>query len=346
MEADAGANMGGSIMVTMKDIAKRARVSVTTVSHVLNGSRYVSVELKERVERTIEELNYQPNLLGRGLRKGQSHSVALVVSDITNPFFPQIAKGVEDHLKKHGYSLILYNTNEDPREEKEGLSHLRARRIDGFIIAPTKTGHQDLVLFVEDKIPLVVIDRRVEGLGVDQVYSDNLNGTVRAVRYLAGLGHQRIGFVGGLSGITSTDDRLEGYKQAIVGLGLSVNPCFVVPSDSRVMQSGYDAACRLIQQDVTAIFCVNSVTMMGVMRCLKEKGLACPEHISVVGFDDPQWALAFTPSLTVVAHSPYQMGYRAVNLLLERLAHASRKFQRVILPTTLKVRESTGQPLK
>jgi LacI family transcriptional regulator len=330
----------------MKEVAERAGVSVATVSHVINKTRYVSPELTKRVEDVIRELDYHPNPLGRSLRKGESNTIALLVSDIANPFFPDVARGVEDCARANGYNLVLCNTDETPSMEKHYLSLLKGRKIDGFIIAPTADGIKNLKGLIDERIPIVLIDRKVEGVEVDQVYSDNVGGAYQAVRHLIKMGHRNIGIILEITEIGSFADRLSGYKKALRDNGIEVREDYIKQAGLEI-DGAYAATKSLLEEhpEISAIFSTNNVVTRGVLKYFKEAGIKCPEEVSLVGFDDPDWAASFTPSITSVAQQPYEMGYTATTLLLEKIganrSASAAEIRKITLPVNLIVREST-----
>ena len=328
-------------MITMKDVAEKAGVSITTVSHVINQTRFVSDELIDRVNRAIRELDYHPHLLAQSLRRGNTKTIAALVSDIVNPFFPKVIRGAEDCAKEHGYSLILCNTDEDPQTESFYISLMIDRRVDGFIIAPSMKAEASLKRLIEKKIPLVLIDRPIDTLPVDQVYSNNLDGAYQATRYLLELGHRRIGIIIEFEGIRSFDDRKSGWEKAMKEWGLS-------PIKELVQQSGLEiegateATRHLIEaaSQVSAIFATNNLIMLGVLRYMKESHISCPRDLSLIGFDNPEWAASFNPGITLVAQQSYEMGYKACDLLITRMQGKRSDFSKVQLDCELKIRES------
>ncbi len=329
---------------TIEDVAQLADVSITTVSAVINNTRYVSPELTERVNNAIEELNYHPDQLGRGLRKGQSNAIGLLVSDITNPFFPRVARGVEDCARENHYNLILCNTDEDPVEEKHYLSLLRSQRVDGIIIAPTTEGADNIESLFSDSIPIVLIDRSVDGLNLPEIVSDNYGGAYRAVNYLIKKGHENIGFVAGINGIQSTDHRLRGYRDALEDNSIEFNKDLVVMGNSQLKES-YKATSKLFAntEDVSAIFAANNLMVIGVIQYLKDHSISYPEDISIICFDDTEWGAAVTPGITSVSQKPYEIGYRAGCKLFDLISstdEAQEDKTRVVLPTTLQKRDS------
>jgi len=328
-------------MATMREVGERAGVSITTVSHVVNETRFVSDELVERVRDAIQELNYKPDQRARSLRMGKSDTIAMMVTDILNPFFPAVVRGSEDCAREHGYSLILCNTDENPSQEELYVGLMMERRVDGFLITPSIRPETTLNRLVDQGSPLVIIDRHCS-LPVDQVYSDNENGAYQATKYLIGLGHSRIGAIVELEGIPTFDDRVLGWKRALQEAGISVESRWLRQAGLEV-EGAATAASRLLEGDnrVTAVFATNNVMTLGTLGFLKEAGLHCPEDVSLVGFDDPEWAAWFNPAITSVAQEPYEMGYRGTELLIERIEGAQDQPRKVDLPCSLHVRESS-----
>jgi LacI family transcriptional regulator len=324
---------------TIKDVAQLAGVSVTTVSHVINGTRYVSDELRQRVMNAVEHLGYRPNFVGRTLRKGRSYSIALLLSNLANPFFPQVARGIKDKAFEQGYSVVFCGTDEDPQEEAMYLELLSSKHMDGLIVVPTQEWKKNLLPLVERGLPLVVIDRRVD-LAIDQVYSNNVQGAYQAMEYLLGLGRRRIGIILGILEITSIADRLSGYKKALQDHQIAVDEDLIAEGGLRI-EDGYKAAESLLQKGVSAIFSTNNLMTLGLLHCLRDQNIKCPQEVSVVGFDDADWATTFSPRLTVVAQQPYEMGHWAVQLLFERIHGQRKEPRKIILDTRLIVREST-----
>lgn len=331
----------GSRMITMKEVAERAGVSITTVSHVINKTRFVSDELAKRVNRAIEELDYRPHQLAQSLRRGRTQTIAVLVSDIVNPFFPQVVRGAEDSAKEHGYSLILCNTDEDPQTESFYVSLMIDRRVDGFIIAPSMAPEASLKLLVKKKIPLVAIDREIDTLSIDEVYSDNINGAYEATKYLISLGHRRIGLIMELEGIRSFDDRKAGWERALKEHGLSATSELVQQAGLEI-EGAAEAARYLVEgpPQATAIFATNNLMTLGVLRYIKNHNMSCPMDLSVLGFDDPEWAASFNPSITSVAQQSYEMGYKACDLLVARIQGQTSESSTVKLNCELRVRES------
>ncbi len=332
-------------MATMREVAERAGVSATTVSHVINGTRFVSEELVARVRKAINNLEYQPDRRARSLRRGRSETIAVVVSDIGNTFFSEIVRGVEDRLLETGYDVLLCDTGEDPSVEKRHVAMMMEHRVDGFVVAPTVEGEATLEPLVRRGIPLVVVDRAV-GLDVDQVFSDNERGGYEAARHLIGLGHRRIGAIVELAGVRSFDDRVRGWKQAFKEVGIALQKGDVRQAGLEV--EGATMATKALLsvkgERVTAIFSSNNLMTLGVLRHLREAGLRCPEDVSLVGFDDPPWAASYRPAITSVAQQPHEMGYKAAEMLVKRIEGNSAPSVQVRLECELRVRESSACP--
>ena len=339
---------GVILIVTIKDVAKRAEVSITTVSHVINKTRFVSTELSKRVEDAVKALGYQPNLIGRGLRKGKSYTIAILLPDPGNPFFQMVLRGIEEHAQRHNYSLMCCNTDEDPARERFLISLMQQRAIDGFIIAPTVQGKGNLSSLIKERIHLTVIDRQMESSPVDQVFSDNEGGGYQATDHLLKLGHKRIGLLAGIRGLTTIEHRLNGYRKALQDHDIEVDEKLIIEGRSKI-EDGYTATKQLIgNESITAIFSTNNLMTLGALRCFKEGDISYPKDISLVGFDDSEWVAAFTPSLTVVAQQPYEMGYHAGELLFEKIngKREETDTRSIKLETTLIIRESTASPRK
>ena len=332
---------------TIKDVAKRAGVSITTVSAVINNTRYVSPELTECVEKAIEELDYHPDQLGRGLRKGKSKVIGLLVSDITNPFFPKIARGVEDCARENKYNVILCNTDEDSIEEKHYMSVLRSQRVDGMIIAPTSDGAKNIKRLCNDSTPIILIDRYLDSFNYPAIISDNYNGAYKAVEHLIEMGHRKIGFVAGIEGVQSTDQRLQGYQDSLRANNIDIREELIVMGNSQLKES-YKATKQLLKNsnDLTAIFAANNLMVIGVLQYLKDNSISYPDEISIISFDDPDWGSAVSPSVTSVSQKPYEIGYKAgceVFKWISDPGNYNQKDKRVTIPTKIEKRESVKE---
>lgn len=333
--------------ITIKDVAIHASVSVATVSAVMNENKYVSPELAQRVRESIAALGYKRNSFARGLKMQTSYSIGLVVPDITNPFFTNIARGVEDVANAHNYSLILGNTDEDPEKEKKYLQLLESKQADGLIIAVTARSHEYLQLLPLQHLALVSIDRSLFDLGIDTVMVDNKAGARAAVEHFIALGHRRIGLVTGLRGIAPTEERLQGYSEALEQHGIAIDPALIAISYARV-DGGESGALQLLSLEdrPTALFIMDGTMAIGALQTIAKLGLRCPEDIALVCFDDFTWASVMRPRLTVVDQPTYEIGQQSAQLLFERLQNREIAPREVRLQTQLIVRESCGSLLR
>jgi LacI family transcriptional regulator len=332
-------------MATIRDVAARAQVSVATVSAVLNGNKYVSPELAERVRTSVAALNYRPNGLARSLKRQRSHILGLILSDITNPFFTTLVRAVEDTARRAGYTLLLGNTDEDAAKEEAYVELLRSRQVDGLILVASAGEHAYLPDLLAAGLPVVCVDRSLVALGADSVLTDNVAGAYQAVSHLLGLGHRRIGIVTGLPGVTSTYQRLDGYRQALAERGVAVEPALVREGDSR-LDGGYARAAELLAlpERPTALFVTNNLMTIGAMRAIEDAGLRCPEDVALVGFDDFEWASVFRPRLTTVRQPVYEIGKAAARFLIQRIeGRRTGAATELLLPPTLIVRQSCGE---
>jgi len=333
--------------VTIKDVASHASVSVATVSAVLNKNKYVSPELAQRVRESISALSYKRNSFAHGLKTRVSYNIGLIVPDITNPFFTNIARGVEDVASAHNYSLILGNSDEDPEKEKKYLQLLGSKQADGLIIAVTARSHEYLQSLPIQHLALVSIDRSLFDLGIDTVMVDNRAGARTAIEHLIALGHRRIGLVTGIRGIAPTEERLLGYTEALEKHGIAVDPALIAVSYARV-GGGERGAMQLLalENRPTALFMMDGTMAIGALQAIAKSGLRCPEDIALVCFDDFTWAAVMRPHLTVIDQPTYEIGQRSAHLLFERLQNRKRAPREIRLQTQLIVRESCGAMLR
>jgi LacI family transcriptional regulator len=332
-------------MSNIRDVAKLAGVAPITVSRVMNGGEDVTEETRQRVQRAIDQLYYVPNSLARSLRSRQSHTIALILSDITNPFWTTVARGVEDTASEHDYRTMLCNTDENPAKEANYLSLLVERRVDGVIVAPATREKKNLALLKQQQVPYVLIDRRVAGVKVDAVYGDSRRGARMLIDHLIAIGHQRIALINGPITISSAQDRADGYRESLAVHNLPVDEDLIFQGDFK-QASGY----RLAQQALacgprpTAIFAANNFIALGVLQALQEAGLRVPEDMALVCIDDLPYLSAIDPLLTVAAQPAYEMGAAAARLLVERLTtHRTSRAREVVLQPQLIIRRSCGQ---
>jgi DNA-binding LacI/PurR family transcriptional regulator len=329
--------------VTIQDVAERAGTSPSTVSRVLTGVTPVSDDLRDAVERAIDELGYRPSLVARSLKTQTTHSLGLLVNDITNPFFGAVARGAEEAAHRRGYSLILCNTNEDPAREHRYLLTLRDKQVDGIIFGPSG-GNADLIAGLGEQIPLVQIDRRLPGLDHPAVLVDNEGAAYGATRHIIERGHTRIALLGrGLSGTTGADRRA-GYERALAEAGIPLDPRLVnLPADYSA-QARLEAVARTLALSPrpTAIFAANNQFGIASLETIRAAGLRIPEDVALVVFDDIDTFSLTAPPVTAVAQPAAAMGERALELILTRLSDPGAALPRItLLPTRLIVRRST-----
>ncbi|WP_165423847.1 LacI family DNA-binding transcriptional regulator [Ktedonosporobacter rubrisoli] len=338
--------MSADHSVTIKDVASHASVSVATVSAVMNGNKYVSPELAQRVRESIATLGYKRNSFARGLKTQISYSIGLIVPDITNPFFTNIARGVEDVANAHNYSLILGNTDEDPEKEKKYLHLLESKQADGLIIAVTARSREYLQELPLRDLALVSVDRSLFDLGIDTVMVENREGTRSAIEHFIALGHRRIGLVTGLRGIAPTEERLAGYTEALEKHGIPIDPALIAMTYARI-DGGEQGAMQLLtlQDRPTALFLMDGTMTIGALQAVARLGLRCPEDLAIACFDDFTWAPVMRPHLTVVDQPTYEIGQQAAHLLFERLLNRKKNPREIRLQTHLIVRETCGSQL-
>ncbi len=321
-------------------------MSIATVSATINATAYVSPELQARVRQAITEVGYHPDGIARSLKKRSTQTLGLIISDITNPFFTALVRGIEDAANARGHAVMLCNTDERLDKERAYLELLRSRRVDGLIMAPAGAVEDYHRSFVGANTTLVFIDRKIPTVAADAVVVDNVGGARQAVEHLLGLGHRRIGAIIGLPQISTTHERIHGYRQALEAAGVTVDPALMRDGHSR-LEGGYRAALALLglPRPPTAIFATNNLMAIGLMRAVAERGLSCPDDLSVVCFDDFEWASVFHPRLTTVAQPTYEMGAKAVELLFGRLdGTVTGEPREVVLAPTLLVRDSCAAP--
>lgn len=334
---------GSARKITIRDVARKARVSTATVSRVLAGVDVVSEDLADRVRSAARQLRYQPSRLARSLRSRKAHTVAVLIPNIQNPFFTGVLRGIEDLLQATDYTLILGNSDDNPTRERGYLDLLRAEGVGGLILVPGLEGARPYREVLDAGVPIVAIDRFVDDLEADSVTVANADGAAAAVRHLIGLGHRRIAIITGPENVSTATERLAGWSTAMKEAKLPHGKELVHHVPFR-QEGGYAATGKLLAlpEPPTAIFAASDFIALGVLRALHERRLRIPEQVAVVTFDDMPWAAALQPPLTAVAQPTYQIGATAARLLLERIRQPGRSFERVRLDTQLVVRASCG----
>ena len=331
-------------MATVRDVAKLAGVSPITVSRVINNAGYISDETRRRVEEAIRQLGYVPNTLARSLRLRQTNTLALVLTDITNPFWTTVVRGVEDAASDAGFNVILCNTDESEVEQEKYLNVLLQKRVDGVLLVPVRCTRETVQVILNQNVPLVILDRHIPGVEVDSVRCDTEGGGYDLVRLLLAKGHRKIAMLSGPKGVSSADDRVAGYQRALADAGLNLHNELVFYGEF-TQASGYSMMKQAlaVEPHLSAIFGGNNFITMGAFKSARDAGLRVPEDIAMVGFDDLPVELVIDPFFTVAAQSAYAMGKQATELLLGRIAGQDiPQFQEIILPTEIIVRRSSG----
>jgi LacI family transcriptional regulator len=331
-------------MVTIYDVAQQAQVSPATVSRVLNGRASVDPSMAARVQQAMRDLNYRPNAVARNLRLSQTSLWAVIISDIGNPFFTSMVRGVEDVAQGAGFSVVLCNSDEDPDKESRYVTAVLAERMAGVIISTS--GRSSLIKrLVEARIPVVAIDRHLAGVTVDTVLVDNMRGAELATGHLLDGGYRRVACITGPRRISTAAERLRGYQRAIKSRGGKAADTLVRFADFRE-DGGYRAMASLLDNDEPpdGVFATNNLMTVGAVECLVDRGIRIPDQVGVVGFDDIPWAHLVRPSLTTVSQPTYDLGRAAAMLLTERIANPAKTPSTVTLHTGLRIRDSSTRP--
>jgi LacI family transcriptional regulator len=328
-------------MANIREVAKRAGVSIATVSHVFNDTRPVSEEVRQRVTQAAADLRYYPNHLARSLTTKKTGTVGMVVSDMSNPFFAELIHGVERTLSAHQYNLMICNTEDNPYKEEEYLRLLMAKRVDGIVAAAASEKWVTLQVAEASAFPLVFVDLRVDGVLGPVVCGANEDGAYRGVSHLIADGHRSIGILAGMPGMSTMRDRLAGYRRALAEHG--------VPHEERLVKfSRLETEAATQQMKVlmaeaprpSAVFLNNNLLALGALIALQEIGLSCPEEVALVCFDDVPWMRISEPPLTVLRQPNYEMGAMAGQLLLQQLRGESVPRTTITLQPELIVRQS------
>ncbi|MCC7207780.1 MAG: LacI family DNA-binding transcriptional regulator [Anaerolineae bacterium] len=335
-------------MPTIRDVAAHAQVSVATVSHVLNGTRFVDPRTVARVRHAIKVLGYRPNSLARGLRRNETSTIGMLLPDNSNPFFGEIARSIEDIGFTEDYNVILCNSDGSEAKEAAYVDTLLSKQIDGLILISSGNSFAPLQSILDAGVPCVVVDRELsDDVPVDQVLIDNRQGGYLAGQYLVQLGHRRIGYIAGPNQLSLSAQRLTGFRAALGEAGMALPDEAIVPGDF-FYTGGADGMAELLRRvpGLTAVFAANDRMAVGAMSTLQRAGLRVPQDVSIIGYDDIPLASALYPSLTTIAQPTVEMGRTSVSLLIERIKSRGETLpvRRVTLPVHLLVRESCCPP--
>jgi LacI family transcriptional regulator len=324
------------------DVARMARVSPATVSRVLNGTAGVSPERAERVRAAVTKLQYQPFGPARALRKQLTDVWAVIVADVENPFFTSVVRGIEDGAQEFGRRVLLCNSDEDLAKEAGYIDVAVAERVGGVVISVASTRQSDLSPLLAQGIPVVAVDRRPVGAKVDSVLVDNRLAAKQATEHLIEGGGEHIACITGPKRISTANERLRGYHDALTEAGLDYDESLVMREDFR-QPRGHKAVAELFagRRQPDALFVANNEMTVGALQGLQELGLRIPDDVAVAGFDDTPWATLIRPSLTVVSQPTYDIGRAAAELLSTANQVTDGRRRELVLPAKLIVRESS-----
>jgi len=331
-------------MATMEDVARAADVSLSTVSHVVNGTRKVSPKTVAAVNAAMQQIGYVPNMLARALAGSSSGTIGVAISAFTNHYFSETVRAIEAACTRHGLMMLFSDTHDDPAQELKVVQNLHQRRVDGIVLAPSGDPHNRALAYLSsNNIASVLVDR-MSPLAFDQVGVENSEATAELVSHLIEQhGHRRIGFIAGAPGLSTTDERIDGYRLALARAGIAFDSDLLRWGNSNLERSG--AATRellALAQRPTAIVAANNLMTIGTMHALRDADVAVPQDVALAGFDDFDWADYFSPRLTVMAQPLEELGAMAVDLLIERIANPARAQHVQRLSPVLRVRNSCG----
>ena len=327
--------------VTIKDIAEAAEVSITTVSRVLNDKPDVSSPTRRKVIKKINELGYKPNSIARGLALQKTNTLGLIIPDISNPFFPDIARGVEDTANKKGYSVIFCNTDNKEKKEKEAIELMKEKQVDGILLSLSKSNKNELKNLRNIEYPIVQIDRKIPDINYPSIIIDNVQSAYNATQYLIKNNHRKIAHItGDLKTITGSK-RLKGFKKAMTEYNLDLKKKYIKQGDYS-KESGYKNMIKLLKTNnpPSAVFIANDLMAVGAYQAVFELNLSIPKEISIIGHDNIDFAKLVNPSLSTMNQPKYKLGSKAVNLLIKEIENNSLSNEEIILPTKLINRNS------
>lgn len=329
-------------MTTLADVAAMAGVSASTVSHVINRTRPVAEATRARVLAAVDATGYVPNEQARSLVRARSQQLGLAISMMSNPYVGELVHAIERAASAEGFTLLLGDTHEDPQCDEQVVAALRARRVDGLLLAPSAGSSATLDRLAVSGIPTVLVDRCPDPR-FDAVCSENVAPMADLVAHLGAAGHRRIALVSGREGLTTTLERISGYRLGLQRCGLTADPALMVRGGSDT-ETTFVAVAALLDaaKPPTAIVAANNTMVIATMRVLRERGLRVPEDVAVVGFDDFEWADVFSPRLTTIAQDYSTMGRLTVDRLLARIQHRGTEPQTYRVPATVMHRDSCG----
>ena len=328
-------------MATIKDVAKMAGVSTTTVSHVINKTRFVAEDTEKLVLQAIKDLNYSPSAVARSLKINTTKSIGMIVTTSETPYFAEIIHAVEEHCYRQGYSLFLCNTQNNAEKIRNHLDMLAQKRVDGILVMCSEYLPDSLNILTNfETIPMVVMDWG-PNVDTDIIQDNSFNGGYLATQHLIENGHKHIGIIAGELSKTTAKTRYEGFVHAMQEAGLIINPNWVMEGFFEP-EDGYECMNKILRQDTlpTAVFCCNDVMALGAISAITEKGLRVPDDISIIGYDNIHSSRFYAPPLTTIHQSKSRLGAQAVNLLFERIANKDNERETIEIHPELVVRKS------
>lgn len=327
-------------MATMKDIARLAKVSTSTVSHVINNSRFVSEEIREKVQTIVKELNYMPSALARSLKVNQTKTIGMLVTTTSNPFFAEVMAGVERYCQQHHYNLIIATTNGDAERLQHHIQTLIQRKVDGLLLmcGDARSNNSERLNI---PLPLVVVDWWFTELNADKIFENSISGGYLATKTLIDAGHKKIGIITGNIKKSLAQNRLEGYKKALMEADIPLNPNWIIGGHFD-FASGIEAMNQLLDQaeKPTAVFACSDTIAVGAYQAIWQHGLSVPQDISIIGYDDIELAKYLSPPLSTISQPKAELGQLAVETLLKRIGSPSSDFQTIMLEPELVLRDS------
>ena len=327
-------------MATMKDIARLAQVSTSTVSHVINGSRFVSDEIREKVMRIVAELNYTPSAVARSLKVRETKTIGLLVTATNNPFFAEVMAGVEQYCQQHQYNLIIATTGGDAKRLQQNLQTLMHKQVDGLLLMCGDSRFQaDIELAIS--LPLVVMDWWFTELNADKILENSALGGYLATKALIDAGHRKIGIITGNLKKSVAQNRLQGYKNALSEAKIALNPHWIVESHFD-FEGGVLGIQSLLTQSScpTAVFCCSDTIAVGAYQAIQQQGLRIPQDLSIMGYDDIELASYLSPPLSTICQPKSELGKLAVETLLQRIKNPNENYRTLVLEPTCVLRES------
>lgn len=328
-------------MTNYKDIAKLANVSIATISHVINNTRNVEPLTRQKVIKAMKALKYKPNLYARGLAIGKTHTIGLIISDITNPFYPELVKGIEKAALENGYNVFLCNIDYDFKVGLKSIEALISRKIDGIILASSQVDDVIIEEIIDNEINLVMVDWGGSNIKADSIVFDYWNGIKEAVDYLFQMKHRKIFFISGPKQHKTSIIRINDFKNAVLK---NKDIYFEIIEGNHKLEGGYNVAKTILNRKIipTAIICSNDLTAIGAMQSFIESGLSIPSDISIIGLDNIKLTEIIKPHITTIELERYKIGAKLVEILLKRISDKNLPMQRAIFSTRLIKRESVA----